>query len=188
MHLKAVADLVARRPKDYVGALVHKRQQALNQVVDKAVLVQVIRLDGVDVKDARGMDLAVLTRGQELRVLAEVTDAVGADLFGKRDRHHLFLGGDKAARLFDNGVDGIERVLDHADPFLVHHLDELLALLLDRGARGLRHLKEIAEVAAVLLDGLHLLGEAGIEVLNGLGHGLLHRLDRSGEGAWGKDY
>ena len=188
VHLKAVADLVARRPENHVGALVHKRQQALNQVVDKAVLVQVVRLDGVDVKDARGVDAAIVARRQELRVLAEMTDAVGADLFGERDRHHLFLGGDEAARLFDNGVDRVERVLDHADPFLVHHLDELLALLLDRGARGLRHLKEIAEVAAVLLDGLHLLGEAGIEVLNGLGHGLLHRLDRSGEGAWGKDY
>ena len=188
VHLKAVADLVTGRPEDHVGALVHKRQQALNQVVDKAVLVQVVRLDGIDVEDARGVDAAIVARRQKLRVLAEVTDAVGADLFGERDRHHLFLGGDEAARLFDNGVDRVERVLDHADPFLVHHLDELLALLLDRGARGLRHLKQIAEVAAVLLDGLHLLGEAGIEVLNGLGHGLLHRLDRSGEGAWDKDY
>ena len=183
VHLKAVADLVTGRPKDHVGALVHKRQQALNQVVDKAVLVQVVGLDGVDVENARGMNAVIVARRQKLRVLTEVTDAVGADLLGERDRHHLFLGGDEAARLFDNGVDGVKRVLDHADPFLVHHLDELLALLLDRGARGLRHLKQIAEVAAVLLDGLHLLGEAGIEVLNGLGHGLLHRLDRSGEGA-----
>ena len=47
---------------------------------------------------------------QELRVLAQVTDAVGTDLFGERDRHHLFLGGDKAARIFDDGVDGVERV------------------------------------------------------------------------------
>ena len=182
VHLKAVADLVARRPKDHVGTLVHKRQQALNQVVDKAILVQVVRLDGIDVEDARGMDAAIVARRQELRVLAQMANAIGADLLGKRDRHYLFLGGDEAARLFDNGVDGVERVLDHADPFLVHHLDELLALLLDRGARGLRHLKQIAEVAAVLLDGLHLLGEAGIEVLNGLGHGLLHRLDRSERG------
>ena len=182
VHLKAVADLVARRPKDHVGTLVHKRQQALNQVVDKAVLIQVVRLDGIDVEDARGVDAAIVARRQELRVLAQMANTVGADLFGKRDRHHLFLGGDEAARLFDNGVDGVERVLDHADPFLVHHLDELLALLLDRGARGLRHLEQIAEVAAVLLDGLHLLGEAGIEVLNGLGHGLLHRLDRSERG------
>ena len=178
VHLKSVADLVARRPKDHVGTLVHKRQQALNQMVDKAVLVQVVGLDGVNVEDARGVDATIVARRQELRVLTQMTDAVGANLFGKRERHHLFLGGDKAARIFDNGVDGVERVLDHADPLLVHHLDKLLALLLDRSARGLRHLKQIAEVAAVLLDGLHLLGEAGIEVLNGLGHGLLHRLDR----------
>ena len=62
VHLKSVADLVARRPKDHVGTLVHKRQQALNQVVDKAVLVQVVRLDGTDVEDARGVDVTIVAR------------------------------------------------------------------------------------------------------------------------------
>lgn len=80
VHLKAVADLVARRPKDHVGALVHKRQQALNQVVDKAVLVQVVGLDGVNVEDA-WVDAAIVARRQELRVLAQMTDAVGALIF-----------------------------------------------------------------------------------------------------------
>ncbi len=116
VHLKTVADLVARRPKDHVGALVYKRQQALNQVVDKAVLVQIVRLDGVDVEDARGVDATIVARRQELRVLAQMTDAVGADLFGERDLVIYPLpGGDEAARIFDDGVDGVERVLDHAD-------------------------------------------------------------------------
>ena len=168
VHLKAVADLVSRGPKDHVGALVHKGQKALDQVVDKAVLVQVIGLARAHVKDARGVDAAVVRGRQELRVLRQVAHAVGRDLACQRDRHDLLLGRDETPRLLDDRVDRGQGLLDDVEPLLVNDLLKLFSALLDRRVRRLGQLKEIAKVAVVLLDGLHLLREARIEVLNGV--------------------
>ena len=168
VHLKAVADLVSRGPKDHVGALVHKGQKALDQVVDKAVLVQVIGLARAHVKDARGVDAAVVRGRQELRVLRQVAHAVGRDLACQRDRHDFLLGRDETPRLLDDRVDRGQGLLDDVEPLLVNDLLELFSALLDRRVRRLGQLKEIAKVAVVLLDGLHLLREARIEVLNGV--------------------
>ena len=168
VHGEAVAHLVARGPEDHVRTLIHEREQALDQVIHETVLIQVVGFGHAHVQDLGWVHAAVVGRSQELRVLAKMPHAVGRDLLCQRNRHHLLLGGDEAPRLLDHVVDGIERILDHRDPPLVYHLDQLFALLIDGGFGGLRQLEEIAEIPIVFLDGPHLLGEAAVQVLNGV--------------------
>ena len=168
VHGETVAHLVARGPKDHVCATIHEHEQALNQVIYETVLVQVVGFGHAHVQDLGGVHAAVVRRRQELRVLAKMPHAVGRDLLCQRNRHHLLLGGDEAPRLLDDVVDGVERILDHRDPLLVDHLDQLFALLIDGGFGGLRQLEEVTEIPIVFLDGPHLLGEAAVQVLNGV--------------------
>ena len=168
VHGEAVADLVARGPEDHVRALIHEGEQALDQVVYETVLIQVVGFGHVHVQDLGGVHAPVVRGRQELRVLTEMPHAVGRDFLGQRNRHHLFLGGDEAPRLLDDTVDGVERILDYRDPLPVDDLDQLFALLIDGGVGSLRQLEEVAEIPIVFLDGLHLLGKAAVQVLNGV--------------------
>ena len=168
MHGETIADLVARGPEDHVRALIHEREQALDQVVYESILIQVVGFRHVHVQDLSRVHTPVVRRCQELRVLAKMPHAVGRDLLCQRNRHHLLLGGDEAPRLLDHVVDGVERILDHRDPLLVDHLDQLFALLVNGGVGSLRQLEEIAEIPIIFLDGLHLLGKAAVQVLNGV--------------------
>ena len=80
VHLEAVANLVARRPENHVRALIHERQQALDQVIHEAVLVQVVRLHRVRIQNFRRVNAAIVRGSQKLRVLAQVPHGIGRDL------------------------------------------------------------------------------------------------------------
>ena len=157
LHGEGVHGLVAGGPEDEIRALVDEGHQPLDQVVDKAVFIEVVAVLIGDVEDPRGLHLTVFRRSDELGVLAQVAHALGGDLLGQGHRHHLLGGGDKAPGVGDDLVDGVQAVLDLGEPCLVHRLVEHLILLLQHRLPGLGHGKEVLEAAVLLHRGADLI-------------------------------
>ncbi len=168
LHDEMVANLVARGPKDDVGAFIDKGNEPFDQVEDETVLVEVVCLLGADVQNLGGMDLSVFGRVDVLGVLAQVANGLRRDFARQSDRDQLLLGGDEPAGMLDDRVDRVQGVLNRLNPPLINLLDQHLALLLKGRVAGLEHLIQIAEIPILILDGTHLLRKAAVEILDGI--------------------
>ena len=120
-------------------------------MIYKPVLVKIVGLLRGDIQYPGRLDISVLGIGNKLCVAAQMSDTVGSDLSGKRNRNHLFLGGNKSPRLLNDLIDGIQTVLNGLDPPFIHDLMKNLSLVLNNIFAGTDHFKQILKVSVVFL-------------------------------------
>ena len=127
---QGILRFIARRPEDQVRTLIDEGHKSLNQVIDKTILIQVIRLIHADVQNMRRLDVTVLTARDILRIHAKMTHAVRRNLLCQRYRNNLFLRRNITPRLLYNDVNVIQHILDGRQPCLIDHLMHDLMILL----------------------------------------------------------
>ena len=170
MHPQGVAGLVTGGPENDIRALIDEGHKPLNQMVDKAVFVQVVGLLHGDVQDFGGLNVAVFAAGNKLRVHAQMTDTVRGDLLCQRDGHNFFIAGNEPPGLFGDLIQGIQAVLDDAQPPLIHLLMQNLVILLQGGASCLHHFEHILEIAVFFQCSSNLIDIFQVQIVDGVGH------------------
>ena len=149
LHSEHITGFVAGGPEDDVRPLIDEGDKPLDQMVDKAVFVEVVGFLHGHVQHPGGLNVAIFAAGDELGVHAQVPDAVGGDLPGQRHGHHLFIGGDEPTGLLGHLIQGIQALLDDGQPPLVHLLVQDLVVLLQGCAAGAHHFEQILEITVV---------------------------------------
>ena len=142
--------LISRRPENHVRTLVYEADEALDEIVDEAVFVQIIGILDRYIQYLDRADLAVLCAGYELCILAEMAHALGGYALGERDRDDLLIGLEHTARIVDDLVYGLQRLLYRRQPPLVHDFAQDLIALMDLIFSGTYHGEQVPEVLIVL--------------------------------------
>ena len=126
IHLTLIAEyilgFIPGCPENDIRTFIDEGYQTLNQMIDKAVFIQIIAFLRTDIQHTGRLNVSVLTAGDELRIHAQMPYTVRSDFPGKCHRHNLLLGGHKTTGLLNNVIDGIQTLLNHGKPAFIHYL------------------------------------------------------------------
>ena len=160
-HIQDIASLIAGLPEDNIRSLIYKGEQPLDQMIYEPIFIQIIALLRRHIQNARRLHLSRGIGRDKLCVLAKMAHTVCRDLLGQRHRYDLLAVLDKPSRLVHDIENGLNALLHHGQPALIHHLVQDTVGLLQFVVAGLDHLKQVLKIPVIpqgLLDTARVFG------------------------------